>query len=81
MGTEVERAHIEAEKVKFADLSEARKLVEQAALILQRDLTLVEDEARAEIAKLSRREGKSMKEVASAVLLYEELRRNANRSS
>jgi uroporphyrinogen-III synthase len=81
VGTEVERAHIEAEQVKFADLSEARKLVEQAALILQRDLTLVEDEARAEIAKLSRREGKSMKEVASAVLLYEELRRNANRSS
>lgn len=81
VGTEVERAQIEAEQIKFADLSEARKLVEQAALVLQLDLALDEDEARAEIAKHSRREGKSMKEVASAVLLYEELRRNANRSS
>lgn len=77
VGTEIERARIEAEQIKFADLDQARKLVEQAALILQRDWALDEAEARAEIQKHSRLSGKSMKEVASAVLLYDELRKDS----
>ena len=38
VGPEIEMARLEAEKLKFADLSEARKLVEQAAQVLQRQL-------------------------------------------
>jgi uroporphyrinogen-III synthase len=81
VGTEVERARIEEEQVKFADLSAAHKLVEQAAAVLQRDLGLDEAEARIEIGKHSRQSGKSMKEIASAVLLYDELRKEAYPSS
>jgi uroporphyrinogen-III synthase len=81
VGTEVERARIEAEQVKFSDLPEARKLVEQAAQTLERDLGWDQADARAEIEKHSRLSGKSMKEVASAILLYEELRRDAYQSS
>ena len=45
VGPEIEMARLEAEKLKFADLSEARKLVEQAAQVLQRQLDLEESEA------------------------------------
>src|SRR6202142_3699509 len=45
VGPEIEMARLEAEKLKFADLSEARKLVEQAAQILQRQLSIDEEEA------------------------------------
>ncbi len=77
VGTEIERAHFEAERVRFADLSEARKLVEQAVLVLQRDWSCDETEARGHIQRHSRLSGKSMKEIASAVLLYDELRENS----
>jgi uroporphyrinogen-III synthase len=76
VGTEVERARIEAAQVKFADLGEARKLVEQATLVLQRDLRLDERQARQAMQRQSRASGKSLKEVASAVLLHDELQRD-----
>jgi signal transduction protein with GAF and PtsI domain len=81
VGTEIEMARVEAEQVKFADVSEARKLVEQATEILQRDLMLDEAEARAAMHKQSRMSRRSMKEIASAVLLHDELRRGSGRSS
>ena len=71
-------AHRSRAGSNFADLSEARKLVEQAVLILQRDLdAATKTKPEREIAKHSRRSGKSMKEIASAVLLYDELRRES----
>jgi uroporphyrinogen-III synthase len=73
VGPEIEMARLEAEKLKFADLSEARKLVEQAAQVLQRQLDIEESEANLAMQKQSRLSGKSMKEVASAVLLHDEL--------
>jgi len=73
VGPQIEMARLEAEKLKFSELSEARKLVEQAARILERDLDLGEEEAYVVMQKQSRDSGKSMKEVASAVLLYDEL--------
>ncbi len=66
-------ARREAEKLKFAELPEAQKLVDQAAEVLQRDRTFSEEEAFVAMQKQSRRSGKSMKEIASAVLLYDEL--------
>ncbi|MGA2720389.1 MAG: GAF domain-containing protein [Candidatus Acidiferrales bacterium] len=73
VGPEIELARMEAEKLKFADLSGARKLVEQAAQILQQQLHIDEDEANLAMQKQSRQSGKSMREVASAVLLHDEL--------
>jgi uroporphyrinogen-III synthase len=77
VGPQIEMARVEAEKLKFSELSEARKLVEQAAQILERDLGLNEEEAYVAMQKQGRDSGRSMKEVASAVLLYDELT-NAN---
>ncbi len=79
VGPEIELARMEAEKLKFADLSGARKLVEQAAQILQQQLRIDEDEANLAMQKQSRQSGKSLKEVASAVLLHEELCRGLRR--
>jgi signal transduction protein with GAF and PtsI domain len=79
VGPEIELARMEAEKLKFADLSEARKLVEQAAQILQQQLRIDEDEANLAMQKQSRQSGKSMREVASAVLLHDELCRGLRR--
>jgi len=73
VGPEIEMARREAEKLKFSELPEAQKLVEQAAQVLQRDHTFSEEEAFVAMQKQSRRSGKSMKEIASAVLLYDEL--------
>jgi uroporphyrinogen-III synthase len=81
VGPEIEMARLEAEKLKFADLSEARKLVEQAAEVLQRELHIDEEEANLAMQKHSRQSGKSMKEVASAVLLHDELCRGLRRSA
>jgi signal transduction protein with GAF and PtsI domain len=79
VGPEIELARMEAEKLKFADLSGARKLVEQAAQILQQQLRIDEDEANFAMQKQSRQSGKSLKEVASAVLLHDELCRGLER--
>jgi uroporphyrinogen-III synthase len=79
VGPEIELARMEAEKLKFADLSGARKLVEQAAQILQQQLRIDEDEANLAMQKQSRQSGKSLKEVASAVLLHDELCRGLRR--
>jgi len=81
VGPEIEMARLEAEKLKFADLSEARKIVQQAALVLQRHLSIDEEEANLAMQKHSRQSGKSMKEVASAVLLHDELCRGLRRSA
>jgi uroporphyrinogen-III synthase len=81
VGPEIEMAWLEAEKLKFADLSGARKLVEQAAEVLQRELHIDEEEANLAMQKHSRQSGKSMKEVASAVLLHDELCRGLRRSA
>jgi uroporphyrinogen-III synthase len=79
VGPEIELARMEAEKLKSADLSGARKLVEQAAQILQQQLRIDEDEANLAMQKQSRQSGKSLKEVASAVLLHDELCRGLRR--
>jgi uroporphyrinogen-III synthase len=79
VGPEIELARMEAEKLKSADLSGARKLVEQAAQILQQQLRIDEDEANLAMQKQSRQSGKSMREVASAVLLHDELCRGLRR--
>ena len=55
-------------------LIETRKLVERAKGILQRDLGLTEEQAYLSIQRQSRQKRKTMKEVAEAIVLSEEVR-------
>ena len=76
VGAEIERARLESENVQFADRHETRKAVERAKRILQCDLSLSEDEAYRAMQTESRQRRKSMREIAEAVILGEDLRKS-----
>jgi FixJ family two-component response regulator/putative methionine-R-sulfoxide reductase with GAF domain len=77
VGAEVERARLESENSKLSERLETRKIVERAKGVLQRDLKLTEEQAFLALQAESRQRRKSMKEIAEAVLLSDELRRRA----
>ncbi|HEY1577128.1 MAG TPA: uroporphyrinogen-III synthase, partial [Terracidiphilus sp.] len=60
-------------------LHETRKAVDRAKSVLQRDMSLSEDEAYQMMHRESRQRRKSMREIADAILLAEELRRSQAR--
>ncbi len=74
VGAEIERARLETENLELANRLETRKLVDRAKGILQRDLGLTEEEAYKSMQTESRRRRKSMREIAEAVLLSDDLR-------
>ena len=76
VGAEIERARLESENVQLTGKLEARKAVDRAKGILQRDLSLTEDEAYRAMQSESRQRRKSMREIAEAVILGEELRKS-----
>jgi len=76
VGAEIERARLETENSQLANRLETRKAVDRAKSILQRDLLLSEDDAYQMMHRESRQRRKSMKEIADAILLSEELRRS-----
>lgn len=76
VGAEIERARLETENSQLANRLETRKAVDRAKSVLQRDLSLSEDEAYQMMHRESRQRRKSMREIADAILLSEELRRN-----
>ena len=78
VGAEIEMARLESENDLLADQLEARKLVERAKSLLQRDFGVNEAEAYHMLQKESRQRRKNMREIAEAVLLSEELRKSAN---
>ena len=75
VGAEIERARLETENSDLTYRLESRKAVDKAKGILQRDLGLSEDEAYRTMQKESRQRRKSMREIAEAILLSENLRR------
>jgi uroporphyrinogen-III synthase len=75
VGAEIERARLETENSQLANRLETRKAVDRAKSVLQRDLSLSEDDAYQMMHKESRQRRKSMREIADAILLSEELRR------
>lgn len=75
MGAEVERARLENENAQLAGRLEARKAVERAKGILQRDMRVGEEEAYRMMQRESRQRRKSMLEIAEAILLGEEIRK------
>lgn len=76
VGAEIERARLESENSQLANRLETRKAVDKAKSILQRDLSLSEDDAYQMMHRESRQRRKSMREIADAILLSEELRRS-----
>jgi uroporphyrinogen-III synthase len=77
VGADIEMARLETANVQLSERLETRKLVERAKGILQRDLGLDEEKAYLALQQQSRQTRKSMKLVAEAVLLSEELKRGS----
>ena len=75
VGAEIEMARLESENLHLSEKLETRKIVERAKGILQRDLKMTEEEAYLTIQRQSRQRRKSMKEVAEAIVLSEDVKR------
>lgn len=75
VGAEIERARLESENTQLTGGLETRKAVDRAKSILQRDLSLNGDQAYQMMQRESRQRRKSMREIADAILLAEDLRR------
>jgi len=76
VGAEIEAARLEGEISQLSEQLQARKLVERAKGILQRELGVTEEQAYLTLRRQSRQRRKPMKEVAEAIVLSEEVRRN-----
>ena len=68
-------ARLEDENSQLSEELESRKVVERGKGILQRDLRLTEEEAYLMLQKQSRQRRMSMREVAEAIILSEEVKR------
>jgi signal transduction protein with GAF and PtsI domain len=77
VGAEIEMARLETVNCNLSQQLETRKVVERAKGILQRDLSLNEEQAYLALQRQSRQKRKSMREVAEAVVLTDELRRGS----
>lgn len=75
VGAEIERARLASENSNLSERLETRKTVERAKGILQRDLKLSEEDSYLTLQRESRQRRRSMKEIAEAIILSEELKR------
>lgn len=78
VGAEIEMARLEGENSDLVEKLETRKLVERAKGILQRDMGLNEEQAYLALQRQSRQKRKSMKDVAEAIVLSEEIKRGSS---
>src|SRR5437660_9605220 len=76
VGAELEMARLEVENSQLVQKLETRKLMERAKGILQRDLGLDEEQAYLTLQRQARQKRKTLKEIAEAVVLGEEIRRS-----
>jgi uroporphyrinogen-III synthase len=74
VGAEIERARLEDENVELSERLEARIVIDRAKGVLQRDLTIGESEAYRMMQRESRERRKSMRAIAEAILLSDELK-------
>jgi uroporphyrinogen-III synthase len=75
VGAEIEMARLEVENTQLSERLETRKILDRAKGILQRDLSITEEEAYLTIQRQSRQRRKTKKEIAEAIVLGDELRR------
>jgi uroporphyrinogen-III synthase len=76
VGAEIDRARLESENSQLAEQLEVRKIVERAKGILQQELGVNEEQAYLALQRQSRQRRKSMKEIAEAIILSEEVKRS-----
>lgn len=81
VGAEIERARLETENSQLSERLEVRKLIERAKGILQRDFGLDEAGAYHALQRESRQRRKSMREIAEALLLMEDVRKSQGQQS
>jgi len=79
MGAEIEMARLASENLELAEKLETRKIVERAKGILQRALHLGEEDAYLVLQRESRQRRKSMKDVAEAIVLSEDVKRSTSK--
>lgn len=77
VGAEIEVARLESANSQLVQQLETRKLLERAKGILQRDLKIDEEQAYLALQRQSRQKRRSLKEIAEAVVLGEEIRRGS----
>lgn len=77
VGAEIEVARLEGENSQLLHQLETRKLLERAKGILQRDLGIDEEQAYLALQRQSRQKRRSLKEIAEAIVLGEEIRRSS----
>jgi uroporphyrinogen-III synthase len=75
VGAEIEMARLENENSHLSEELESRKVIERGKGILQRDLRLSEEQAYLMLQKQSRQRRMSMRAVAEAIILSEEVKR------
>jgi uroporphyrinogen-III synthase len=76
VGAELERARLETENLELSDRLESRKQIERAKGVLQREFGLDEESAYRAMQRESRQRRKSMREIAEAILLNDDLRKS-----
>jgi len=79
VGAEIERARLDLENIQLTERLETRRVIDRAKAILQRDLGIDEQEAYHALQRESRDRRKSMREIAEAILLSDDMRRRAAR--
>jgi uroporphyrinogen-III synthase len=75
VGAEIERARLEGENLQLTDRLETRKAVDRAKGILQAELSITEAEAYLLMQRESRQRRRSMREIAEAILLGDDLKK------
>lgn len=79
VGAEIERARLGLENIQLTERLETRRIIDRAKAILQRDLGIDEQEAYHALQRESRDRRKSMREIAEAILLSDDMRRRTAR--
>jgi uroporphyrinogen-III synthase len=77
VGAEIELARLEEANSHLSEKLQTRKLIERAKGILQRDLGLNEEQAYLTLQRQSRQKRRSMKEIAEAIILSDEVKGNS----
>lgn len=76
VGAEIEMARLEVENAELSERLEARKVIDRAKGILQRELGITEEEAYLTIQRQSRQRRRTKKDIAEAIIIGDELRRS-----
>jgi signal transduction protein with GAF and PtsI domain len=80
VGAEIELARLESENSHLSEKLVTRKVIERAKGILQRELGISEEKAYLALQSQSRQTRKTMKQIAEAVILTDEVKRTSGLS-